>query len=192
MTSLAFWLSGQNSVGFSWVSFGPQGPAGTTRAPAWAQSKVARTTERATGIQRAREEGWRAAQRARLSSRWSVMRLCVHCYVKLSSSKWNQVLIVICCSQCRLTIECYQMNMATKPSKVIEAEALPTCQGTDPTMRHGKVQVRCFFCFSSLHSLVCPLCSGLVVSYVHLSWSSLQLWRRRNQKTKTCLLTCKT
>lgn len=29
MTRLAFWLSGQTSIGFSWVFFGPQGPVGT-------------------------------------------------------------------------------------------------------------------------------------------------------------------
>lgn len=57
MVGLGFWLSEQTSIGFSWVFFGPQGPAGTAGAPARTGPKAARTAERATGAQGSGEEG---------------------------------------------------------------------------------------------------------------------------------------
>lgn len=98
-----------------------------------------------------RAEERRKERDSRRDGQWKrpfadIDRQNISAVIKLSSSKSNQVLTVICCSQCRLTIECYPMNMATKPNKVIAAGAQPTCQGTDPTMRHGKVQVR-WCCF---------------------------------------------
>lgn len=72
LTRWGFWLSGQTPIGLSWVFFGPQGPPGTTGAPARARQKAPRTTEGATWAEGAGEESRGAAQRARRSPRRSV------------------------------------------------------------------------------------------------------------------------
>lgn len=95
---------------------------------------------------------------------------------KLSSSKSNQVLTVTCCPQCRHTIGCCLMNMATSPNKAIAAGAPPTCQGIDPIMRHGKVQVRCCCCcfpsFFFFEFIQCGLSTMQQISFSSVVLSS--------------------